>query len=291
MTEALRDPARHVGVLAAALEERAYVYRLVGDTAAAKVDMEQLAEMAGGLDGIVPPEPVLQVPPVEDVDDEVLLTRARARLRRRISAAGEPGTFGGRHHRTYCDEIAAMLGTGRIDTSEELLLGLIDAVQDEADDRSIPIDPTFFLTLADLYDDQDRPAELQALRERYAEAAERHGVADPDEDPGAATLADEWAARRKPVDGAWNSPAGESTTGPLRSADSAPLRPVAALAVSGDRPVGSDDREPGPVGDHSHRPEATEPDENAAASLPTSSGDLDQVRRLRARRAHGLRGL
>lgn len=112
-------------------------------------------------------------------------------MRRRITGVGEPGTFGGRHHSTYREEIAAMFALGQVLAVEELLLGLLDAVEDEVAERRVRLDPTFFLTLADLYQDSGRTEDLHALRERFGAAEERARsmpADDPVPDDGLASL-------------------------------------------------------------------------------------------------------
>jgi hypothetical protein len=66
-----------------------------------------------------------------------------------------------------------MFALGQVDAVEELLLGLLDVVEDEVDELGVPLDATFFLTLADLYQDSGRTEDLHALRERYAAADAR----------------------------------------------------------------------------------------------------------------------
>lgn len=170
--EALSDGTRSGVVLAAALEERAHLYSLAGDTTAAHADLEALAALAAGqADFAIPPPSSLRRSDEPTEDDS--LDRARKRIARRITGVGAPGTFGGRHHSTYRDEIATMFALGQVDAVEELLLGLLDVVEDEVDELGVPLDATFFLTLADLYQDSGRSLDLQALRERYAAADAR----------------------------------------------------------------------------------------------------------------------
>jgi hypothetical protein len=169
--DALSSTERKPAVLAVALEERAYVYSLVNDELAARADMEVLALMIGGAREVSIPKAAARR---RGGDDEVDgLERARKRMRRRITGVGAPGTFGGRHHSTYREEIAVMFTLGQLDAAEELLLGLLDVVEDEVAEKGIPLDPTFFLTLADLYQDSGRNDDLHALAERFtaAEAA------------------------------------------------------------------------------------------------------------------------
>jgi hypothetical protein len=170
--EALADGGRSGVVLAAALEERAHLYSLAGDTVAAHADLEALAALAAGSTDITIPAPA-SLRRGDDPSEDDSLDRARKRIARRITGVGAPGTFGGRHHSTYRDEIATMFALGQVDAVEELLLGLLDVVEDEVDELGVPLDATFFLTLADLYQDSGRTEDLHALRERYAAADAR----------------------------------------------------------------------------------------------------------------------
>ncbi|WCO65027.1 hypothetical protein PO878_11005 [Iamia majanohamensis] len=196
---ALAAPERSPGVLAAALEERSHLYTVADNEDAARADMEVLGALAAGTGPITIPEaaPVQRTggagPGPEQTRD-----RARERMRRRITGVGEPGTFGGRHHSTYREEIAAMFALGQTDAVEELLLGLLDAVEDEVAELHVPFDPTFFLTLADLYNDSGRTEDLAALRDRYAAAEAR-----------AAQLGGTAARTRAPVAAAPAAPAAE----------------------------------------------------------------------------------
>lgn len=190
--EALSDTGRSGAVIAAALEERSHLYSLAGDTVAAHADLGVLAAMASGQPNVPIPPPATLRRAGEPTEDDAR-DRARNRIRRRITGVGAPGTFGGRHHSTYRDEIATMFDLGQIDAVEELLLGLLDVVEDEVDELGVALEPTFFLTLADLYQDSGRTDELAALRERYEEAEARSArrVTEPAEhevghDPGVA---------------------------------------------------------------------------------------------------------
>jgi hypothetical protein len=172
--EALSDGDRSGAVLAAALEERAHLYSLAGDTVAAHADLEALAALAAGSADVTIPTPsTLRRSDDAAATEDDSLARARKRIARRITGVGAPGTFGGRHHSTYRDEIATMFALGQVDAVEELLLGLLDVVEDEVDELGVPLDATFFLTLADLYQDSSRTEDLHALRERYAAAETR----------------------------------------------------------------------------------------------------------------------
>lgn len=170
--EALAGGGHSGVVLSAALEERAHLYTLAGDTAAAHADLEALAALAAGATDITIPTPST-LRRTEEAPEDDSLERARKRIARRITGVGAPGTFGGRHHSTYRDEIATMFALGQVDAVEDLLLGLLDVVEDEVDELGVPLDATFFLTLADLYQDNGRTDDLHALRERYAAADAR----------------------------------------------------------------------------------------------------------------------
>ncbi len=247
---ALADSSRSPGVVAAALEERSHLYTVADQEDAARADMEALASLAAGLGAVEIPEatPVQRAAgspaPVEQTRD-----RARERMRRRITGVGEPGTFGGRHHSTYREEIAAMFALGQTDAVEELLLGLLDAVEDEVAELHVPFDPTFFLTLADLYNDCGRTEDLAALRDRYAAAEARAARLSGTPVPGRGGAA----------------PSAEAPT-PVPSVGSPVADPAPATALAGD-PVsaGTDLFATGPA-EEDGVPAAT-----VASSAPTPS--------------------
>lgn len=192
--EALSAASQNCAVIAAGLEERAHIYRLAGEAKAAHEDLEALAALAAGQVDVTVPRPSL-LRRGDETPEESGLDRARNRLRRRITGVGAPGTFGGRHHSTYRDEIATMFSLGQVEAVEDLLICLLDAVEDEVDELGAPLDATFFLTLADLYQDNNRTEDLHALRERYAaaEARSRQAIAAAaaaaEAEPAAATPA------------------------------------------------------------------------------------------------------
>lgn len=192
----LIDGSRSPAVLAAGLEERAHLYGLTGDSGPARADLEALAALAAGQTDVPIPLPITlhRLGSSSHDDGEDALARARTRMRRRISAVGEPGHFGGRHHSTYRDEIASMFASGQLVAVEELLLGLLDAVEDEVDELGVPLDPTFFLTLADLYEDSGRSEDLHALRERFRSAESRAREAGPG-DQGDAPIPEAFVGR------------------------------------------------------------------------------------------------
>lgn len=256
---ALSAGDRSPGVLAAALEERSHIYSLADHADAARADLEALAVLAAGLEAVEVPPPTALVraassaPAVEQSRD-----RARDRMRRRITGVGAPGTFGGRHHSTYLDEIAAMFALGQTAAVEELLLGLLDAVEDEVAELGAPLDPTFFLTLADLYHDCGRTEDLAALRDRFAAAEARSTPEVPapapvpagvDRSPSPVALA--------PVELAPGgfAPAGEGTTS----------HPPAAVATL-EAPTASDSA-PLPV----RRPAPVTPSTKVPAALATEA--------------------
>ena len=125
--------------------------------------------------------------------DDPAMVGAREWARRRLNGLGTAGTFGGRHHRAYEADVEAMLSAGQFGTAEHLLLGLIDAVEDEADELGLPIDPSYFLTLTDMLVHDQRPYEASAIRERLEDAIARHGeVGGPQAAP---SITDEQRAR------------------------------------------------------------------------------------------------
>jgi hypothetical protein len=180
LDQAMGDPDRHPGIIVAALGERADLLRLIGDDLAAQADIDRITALEGG-------EPVGELgetagrsvdgpreapqPPL----DEAGMIEAREWARRRLTGLATPGTFGGRHHRSYEVDVEAMLSAGQFGTAEHLLLGLLDAVEDEADELRIPIDPSYFRTLVDLLEHENRPYEARAIRERLDEAIDRCG--------------------------------------------------------------------------------------------------------------------
>ena len=152
LDQAMGDPDRHPGIIVAALGERADLLRLVGDDLAAQADIDRITRLEGG-------EPVDAIDPTRD--------HARAEARRwrpttppwsgpgsgpggGSTASARLARFGGRHHCAYEADVEAMLSAGQFGTAEHLLLGLIDAVEDEADELGLPIDPSYFLTLTDM---------------------------------------------------------------------------------------------------------------------------------------------
>ncbi len=185
--QALEDPNRAPGMVAGALSERAEVLRMTGDPLAAQADEERIQEICGvsvaGHGGVgetsapvpapAPPAvaPVLGRPletGTEETADPDAVAAARARVRRRLRGTKHPGTFGGRHHGTYREEVAAILATDQYETAVNLLLGLLDAVEDEADEIHAPIDPTYYLTLADVFAANREVVDEFAVLERFA---------------------------------------------------------------------------------------------------------------------------
>jgi hypothetical protein len=176
----MSEPDRHPGIIVAALGERSDLLRLVGDDLAAQADIDRITALEGG-------EPVgdlgaaaapgedghreLPAPPPDDPG----MAEAREWARRRLTGLGAPGTFAGRHHQSYEPDLEAMLAAAQFDTAEHLLLGLLDAVEDEADELNIPIDSSYFRTLIDVLEHEKRHYEALAIRERLTEAIERRG--------------------------------------------------------------------------------------------------------------------
>jgi tetratricopeptide (TPR) repeat protein len=180
LDQAMGDPDRHPGIIVAALGERADLLKLVGDDLAAQADIDRITQLEGGqpvnVDGGGEYIPHEEIP----IDEETMV-EAREWARRRLTGMGSPGTFAGRHHRAYESDVEAMLSTGQFEAAEPLLLGLLDAVEDEADEINIPIDPTYFDTLMELLDHGSRPHQARAIRERLAEAVDRHGAVGAEE--------------------------------------------------------------------------------------------------------------
>jgi tetratricopeptide (TPR) repeat protein len=182
LDQALGDPDRHPAVIVAALGERSDLLRLVGDDLAAKADIDRITALEGGQPiGAIEPAGEgsagrgRQAPPVPV--DEAAMVEAREWARRRLTGMGQPGTFAGRHHGSYQTDVEAMLSAGQFGTAEHLLLGLLDAVEDEADELHLPIDSSYFLTLVDMLEHEKRPYEALAIRERLDDAVARHGAA------------------------------------------------------------------------------------------------------------------
>jgi len=184
---AIHARERHPGMVAAALEERANLLAAMGDDLAAQADRERITLLENGTlpealtlrevqTAPPPPNPDLPLMDLSAPTDADAMKAARTRVRRHIAMSGTPGTFGGRHHRTYQPEVEAMLGAAQFEAAESLLLGLLDAVEDEAEVDGVPIDATFYLTLADLYAHQGDRAEYLAVMERFDAAGERFGL-------------------------------------------------------------------------------------------------------------------
>jgi hypothetical protein len=180
LDQAMSDPDRHPGIIVAALGERSDLLKLVGDDLAAQADIDRITALEGG-------EPVgdlgeasgstddgpreRPMPPPDDPG----MAEAREWARRRLTGLGTPGTFAGRHHQSYEPDLEAMLAAAQFGTAEHLLLGLLDAVEDEADELDIAIDSSYFRTLIDVLEHEKRHYEALAIRERLTEAIERHG--------------------------------------------------------------------------------------------------------------------
>jgi len=200
LDSAVREPARHPGMVTAALEERIALLSAMGDELAAQADRARIVAIEGGAEVEVHlphEEPDIPAPPTEPTDEEALAA-ARVRVRRHIAMTGKPGTFGGRHHRTYQPEVEAMLAAGQFDAAESLMLGLIDAVEDEAEVDRTAIDPTFYLTLADLYLHRGDQAEYVAVMERFQAAGEIYGTISDAEDLAEAVRSIEGAPDQHP---------------------------------------------------------------------------------------------
>jgi len=269
-TAALSQGGRGLGVMCAALEERAHIYTLAGDRNAAQADLAVLAAVAdGALHLQIPPPTPLRRAPVGD-PVQYSLAEARHRMRRRIAVGDRPGTFGGRHHSTYRDEIAVMFSMGQTKAAEELLLGLLDVVEDEVDELGLPLDDTFFLTLADLYQDSGRAEDLKALKERYQDAERRsqmHQAAqaaagDPSAGEGTDApppSAEEIAALATALDAPGPDASASAAGTPV-----APVGPVGPDGASDDAaPSEPESADPEPVDAESVEPESADPESDA----------------------------
>ncbi|CAN5793825.1 hypothetical protein BH24ACT3_BH24ACT3_18260 [soil metagenome] len=202
--EARRPDVRRVG-----LEERAQTLRMCGRETDAQADLGRAAELAAeaevaGRDTAVEatsgavatapaPNPGAGEPvgqpgdPADPAMAEALapaevdalvhdsLRSAEARVRRQLRGTPQPGTFGGRHHSSFVEEVTQMTSTGLYEAAEGLLLGLIDAVEDEADEVGQAVEATYYLTLADLMADQGFAAAEVMVLERYRAACRRTG--------------------------------------------------------------------------------------------------------------------
>jgi hypothetical protein len=207
---AINAPGRHPGMINAALQERANVLRSMGDELGAQADCDRMSALEGGTapEALLPREAQAMAepppPPKIGSTDPEAMAAARVRVRRHIAMNGAPGTFGGRHHHTYQPEVEAMLAAGQFEAAANLLLGLLDAVEDEAEVQAVPIDPTFYLTLADLFSHQGERAEYIAIMERFQAASQRFGTLSDDAELAEAVAAIEELARR---DGSRAAPA------------------------------------------------------------------------------------
>ena len=153
LDQAMGDPDRHPGIIVAALGERADLLRLVGDDLAAQADIDRITASKAASRS-----------PRSTRPGEPRTRRGPAGGRRRPGHGRRPGVGpppAQRHGHArapsgagttgcYEADVEAMLSAGQFGTAEHLLLGLIDAVEDEADEIGLPIDPSYFLTLADM---------------------------------------------------------------------------------------------------------------------------------------------
>jgi len=178
LDQAMSVPDRHPGIIVAALGERSDLLKLVGDDLAAQADIDRITALEGGEPvgdlGEVHAEDGHRDAPLPPADDPGM-AEAREWARRRLTGLGTPGTFAGRHHQSYEPDLEAMLAAAQWGTAEHLLLGLLDAVEDEADELHIPIDSSYFRTLIDVLEREKRHYEALAIRERLTEAIERCG--------------------------------------------------------------------------------------------------------------------
>ncbi len=245
LDRALAWPDRHPGVIAAALEERAAMLGEAGDQLAARADLERLRTIDSSVatdevaaDGAEPDRPV------EEVDTaEAACFEARSRVRRQLRGTGIPGTFGGRHHNTYRAEVEEILATDHLQTAESLLLGLMDAVEDEAEETGQGIEATYYLTLADLFAAHDLDAARQAVLERYEAALQRYGST---EEP---RRVDEQPADAEPPAPADAEPPAPADAGPPAAADGDELIALGAPSGADGAPDEADAAPPAAVDD------------------------------------------
>jgi len=83
-----------------------------------------------------------------------------------------PGFYQGRHYSDYVDQVKALKrDEQRSAEAEELLIGLIDAVETEAAEKRVAMAPWYTEQLAIIYHQQQRYAAELAILERYDRAA------------------------------------------------------------------------------------------------------------------------
>jgi len=84
----------------------------------------------------------------------------------------KPGFYKGKHYTDYVDQVKALKrDERRLAEAEELLIGLIDAVEAEAFAKQVAMAPWYTEQLAIVYHEQRRYAAELALLERYDRAA------------------------------------------------------------------------------------------------------------------------
>jgi tetratricopeptide (TPR) repeat protein len=199
LDDALRLDTSELAVRYVALEERESVLRMLGREQAADADLVELSELEGSPGGewwaAVPGSRHRHEPGAAGdwlraaQSNGVLgpagtaqaLDEARRRLRRRAQWSAGRGTYGGKHHSEYVEEVMQLLATEMVDAAETLLVGLLDAAEEEASSDGSELDPMYFLTLADLYERNARPVEELAVLERFAAACLRDGWPVPRE--------------------------------------------------------------------------------------------------------------
>jgi hypothetical protein len=83
-----------------------------------------------------------------------------------------PGFYQGRHYTEYIDQVKALTHDDRrLAEAEELLIGLIGAVEAEALAKQVAMAPWYTEQLAIVYHEQRRYAAELAILERYDRAA------------------------------------------------------------------------------------------------------------------------
>jgi hypothetical protein len=96
-----------------------------------------------------------------------------------LFANNRPGFYQGKHYTDYVDHVKALKrDQRRLAEAEELLLGLIDAVEAEALAKQVAMAPWYTEQLAIIYHEQRRYAAELALLERYDRAARTPMFAD-----------------------------------------------------------------------------------------------------------------
>ncbi len=91
---------------------------------------------------------------------------------RHLFTNDKPGFYQGKHYTDYVDQVRALKRDElRMAEAEELLIGLIDAVEAESAARRVAMAPWYTEQLAMIYHKQRRYAAELAILERYDRAA------------------------------------------------------------------------------------------------------------------------